>query len=50
MNHPDEELEVFNFELDQEEYADDLVALTDEQIEELYFITEHNELPVDPIM
>ena len=34
MNHPDEELEVFDFE--EEEYAGDLAALTDKQIEELY--------------
>ena len=27
-----------------------LAALTDEQIAELYFINEQNELPVDPIL
>ena len=45
MNHPDEELDEFDFE----EYTHDLAALTDEQIAELYFINEQNELPVDPI-
>ena len=45
MNHRDEELGVFEFE----DYSDDLAALTDEQITELYFINEQNELPVDPI-
>ena len=45
MNHPDEQLDVFDFE----EYTNDLAALTDKQIDELYFINEHNELPVDPI-
>ena len=45
MNHPDEELDVFDFE----EYTDDLDVLTGKQIEELYFINEQNELPVDPI-
>ena len=46
MNHPDEELDEFDFE----EYTDVLAALTDEQIAEIYFINEHNELPVDPIL
>ncbi len=50
MNHPDEELDVFDFELDHEEYTDDLTALTDEQIEELYFVNEQNELLVDQIL
>ena len=45
MNHSDEELDVFDFE----DYSDDLAALIDEQIAELYFINEQNELPVDPI-
>ena len=45
MNHRNEELDEFDFE----EYTDDLAALTDEQIAELYFINEQNELPVDPI-
>ena len=46
MNHPDEELD----ELDFEDYSDDLAALTDKQIAELYFINEQNELPVDPTL
>ena len=50
MNHPDEELDIFDFEPEQEEYVDKFAGYTDEPIEELYFLAEQNELLVDPML